>query len=221
MAITASASSSVVVGWTMPVAFPTSPIPAGASYTPPGPNGVGVADQGSNIVGSQIRSVHASASSLYTSSAGNGSLYSFSSNIWQPGDFYEVSFSTTGISESMVLSWDQARSGTGPALFRVAISVNGGTFSDLFNYAVLQSGGTGAPGTWSSTTYNPLYTNTLDLGTLASNASSVVIRFVNSESVASVTTGSNRIDNVFVSVPAPGAVVLFGITGLAVGRRRR
>jgi hypothetical protein len=221
--IAASASSSVVVGWTMPTAFPTGTgnVPTGTSYLPPGPNGAGVADQGTNTAGSQIRSVHAAAAATYTSPAGNGSQYSFSSNNWNTGDFYEISFSTTGITDSMTLSWDQARSSTGPAAFKVAISVNGGAFTDLFNYTVLQSGGGGAPGTWSSTTYNALYTNTLNLGTTASNASSVVIRFVNREAVASAATGSNRIDNVFVNIPAPGAVALLGVAGLAASRRRR
>jgi hypothetical protein len=221
--IAASASSSVVVGWTMPTAFPTGAgnVPTGTSYLPPGPNGAGVADQGTNTAGSQIRSVHAAAAATYTSPAGNGSQYSFSSNNWNTGDFYEISFSTTGITDSMTLSWDQARSSTGPAAFKVAISVNGGAFTDLFNYTVLQSGGGGAPGTWSSTTYNALYSNTLNLGTTASNASSVVIRFVNREAVASAATGSNRIDNVFVNIPAPGAVALLGVAGLAASRRRR
>ena len=221
--IAASASSSVVVGWTMPTAFPTGAgnVPTGTSYLPPGPNGAGVADQGTNTAGSQIRSVHAAAAATYTSPAGNGSQYTFSSNNWNTGDFYEISFSTTGITDSMTLSWDQARSSTGPAAFKVAISVNGGAFTDLFNYTVLQSGGGGAPGTWSSTTYNALYTNTLNLGTTASDASSVVIRFVNREAVASAATGSNRIDNVFVNIPAPGAVALLGVAGLAASRRRR
>jgi len=221
--IAASASSSVVVGWTMPTAFPTGTgnVPTGTSYLPPGPNGAGVADQGTNTAGSQIRSVHAAAAATYTSPAGNGSQYSFSSNNWNTGDFYEISFSTTGITDSMTLSWDQARSSTGPAAFKVAISVNGGAFTDLFNYTVLQSGGGGAPGTWSSTTYNALYSNTLNLGTTASDASSVVIRFVNREAVASAASGSNRIDNVFVNIPAPGAVALLGVAGLAASRRRR
>ena len=221
--IAATASSAVVVGWTMPTAFPTGTgnVPTGTTYLPPGPNGAGVADQGSNTAGSQIRSVHALAAATYTSPAGNGSQYAFSSNNWSPNDFYEISFSTSGITDGLSLSWDQCRSSTGPSLFKVSISVNGGAFSDLFNYAVLQSGGGGAPGTWSAVTYNPIYSNTLDLGTAASNASSVVIRFVNREAVASAASGSNRIDNVFVNTPAPGAVALLGVAGLAASRRRR
>lgn len=220
----AAVGNVVVVGWTMPTAFPsgTGNVPTGTSYLPPGPNGAGVADQGVNLAGSQIISVHALAAATYTSPAGNGSQFSFSSNNWSPNDYYQISFSAAGITDAMTLAWDQARSSTGPALFKVAMSVNGGTFVDLTTYTVLQSGGGGAPGTWSSTTYNPIYTNTLSLGTAASGAASVVIRFVNVEAAVSAATGSNRIDSVFVTaIPAPGAVALLGVAGLVARRRRR
>ncbi len=223
-AVSASASAAVVVGWTMPTAFPTGTgnVPTGTTYLPPGPNGAGVADQGANFAGSQLSAVKALAASTYTSPAGNGSQYAFSANNWSPNDCFQISFSTTGFADALTLSWDQARSSTGPAPFKVSMSVNGGAFTDLFSYTVLQSGGGGAPATWSSTTYNPIYTNTLNLGTAASNAASVVIRFVNTSAVASAASGSNRIDNIFVTeVPAPGAVALLGVAGLVGSRRRR
>jgi MYXO-CTERM domain-containing protein len=49
----------------------------------------------------------------------------------------------------------------------------------------------------------------------------VIVRF--RSLVASASTGSNRIDNIFINgnaVPTPGAVALLGLAGL-VGRRRR
>jgi MYXO-CTERM domain-containing protein len=55
----------------------------------------------------------------------------------------------------------------------------------------------------------------------ADNQSEVIFRF--RSLVAGAATGSNRIDNVTVSVgavPAPGAIALLGLAGLA-GRRRR
>ena len=224
VAFTSSASAALISGWTMPTAFPTGTgnVPTGTIYLPPGPNGAGVADQG-QTAGTQLRSVHAAAAATYTSPAGNGSQFAFSSNNWAPGDFYEATFSTAGFTD-INLSWDQARSSTGPAAFKVFMSIDGGlNFAELFSYTVLQSGGGGAPATWSSVTYNALYTNTLNLGLAAENQGTVIIRFQNAEAVASAATGSNRIDNIMVysgPVPAPGAIALLGLAGL-VGRRRR
>ena len=223
-AFAAASHADLVVGWTMPTAFPTGTgnVPTGTVYLPPGPNGAGVADMGASIAGSQLRSVHALAAATYTSPSGNGSQYAFSSNNWSPNDFYEISFNASGFS-GLTVSWDQARSSTGPSPFKVAISVNGGSFTDLFSYTVLQSGGGGAPGTWNSTTYNPIYTNSNIALTGADNASSVVVRFINTSAVASAASGSNRIDNIMVNgtlVPAPGAAALIGLAGLVARRRR-
>jgi len=222
-ALSAAANADLVVGWTMPTAFPTGAgnVPTGTSYLPPGPNGAGVADQGANFAGSQLSAVKSLTASTYTSPAGNGSPHSFSSNNWTPGDYYQISFASTGFS-GLSLSWDQARSSTGPAPFKVAISVNGGNFVDLFSYNVLQSGGGGAPGTWSSTVYNPIYTNTVAL-TGADDAASIVVRFINTNATTSSASGSNRIDNISVNgtlVPAPGAAALIGLAGLVARRRR-
>lgn len=93
----------------------------------------------------------------------------------------------------------------------------------LASYTVLQSGGGGAPATWSSTsTRNSIYTTTATLSG-ADNKGSVLVRF-QSISGLSAATGSNRIDNVEISgtaVPAPGALALVGLGGLVAGRRRR
>jgi hypothetical protein len=222
----ASADAALVVGWTMPTAFPTGAgnVPTGTSYVPPMLAGepAGQADEGANRSGSEIKSVHAAAAATYTSPSGNGSQYSFSSNNWGIGDYYQIKFSASGYM-SLVLSWDQTRSSTGPSSFKVMMSTDGTNFSDvLASYTVLQSGGGGAPGTWSSTTYNSLYTSTQSLGTSADNASSVTIRFVSL--VGGAATGSNRIDNVTVNgtlVPAPGALALLAAAGMVGGSRRR
>jgi hypothetical protein len=221
-AISASASADLVVGWTMPTAFPTGTgnVPTGTSYLPPGPNGAGVADQGANFAGSQLISVHALAAATYTSPAGNGSQYSFSSNNWSIGDYYQISFSAEGFT-GLNLSWDQARSSTGPAAFKVMMSVNGGAFTELLTYTVLQSGGGSAPGTWSSTTYNAIYTNTISSLAGTDGAASVVIRF--ESTVSGAASGSNRIDNILVNgsvIPSPGAAALVALAGVAARRRR-
>lgn len=218
------ASADVIVGWSFPTAFPTGAgnVPTGTSYLPPGPNGDGVADSGANLLGSQFISVHSNAAATYTSPAGNGSQFSFSSNNWGIGDYYQATFSTLGF-QDVSLSWDQARSSTGPGSFRLRLSLDGGaSFSNLLDYAVLQSGGGGAPGTWTTSTYNPLYTQTFVLGASVANQASVIVRF-EALVAASAATGSNRIDNVVFSgtvIPAPGAIALLGVAGL-VSRRRR
>ena len=217
LAVASSASADLVCGWTITTAFPTGAgnVPTGVTY------GVGAGDQGALTAGSSLDSVHSSAAATYTSPAGNGSQYAFSSNNWSTGDYYQASFATTGY-DTISLSWDQARSSTGPASFELVMSLDGGTnwTTILASYTVLQSGGGGAPGTWSSTTYNALYTSTTSLAG-AENASSVIVRFRSLATAAAA--GSSRIDNVFINgnlVPTPGAVALLGLAGL-VGRRRR
>ncbi len=224
-ALAASANAALIVGWTMPTAFPTgSNVPTGTTYIPPMASGApaGQADDGANKAGSEIKSVHALAAATYTSPAGNGSTYSFSSNNWSAGDYYQVSFSAAGFS-GLSVSWDQARSSTGPAAFTLLASTDGVNFTTLLaSYTVLQSGGGGAPGTWSSTTYNSIYTNNQAMGAAFDNASTVTIRF--QSTVTAAATGSNRIDNVMVNgtaVPAPGALALLGVAGLVGSRRRR
>jgi hypothetical protein len=102
------------------------------------------------------------------------------------------------------------------------VSVDGGTnFTDVFSYSVLQSGGGGSPGTWSTATPLAIYGNSVNLGASADNLALVIVRFQNAEAVASSATGSNRIDNVFVNgIPSPAAIAVLGLAGLASRRRR-
>lgn len=218
LATTAAASAELVAGWSITTAFPTGTgmVPTGVTY------GVGAADQGVQTAGSSLISVHALAAATYTSPSGNGSQYAFSSNNWSTGDYYQAIVDTTGYT-GVTLSWDQARSSTGPASFELVYSLDGGANFTvaLASYAVLQSGGGGAPGTWSTATYNALYTSTFDFAGAIDNQSQVIVRFRSLVTAAS--TGSNRIDNVLFNstVPTPGAVALLGLAGVAARRRRR
>jgi hypothetical protein len=216
--VAASASSALVAGWTITTAFPTGAgnVPTGNTYS------VGAANEGAQTAGSSLSSYHALAAATYTSPAGNGSQFSFSSNNWSIGDYYEARVSTLGFNDPISVSWDQARSSTGPAAFELVFSIDGGAnWTFVSNYTVLQSGGGGAPGTWSSTTYNSLYTNSMNLAG-AENAAELIVRF--RSTVAAASSGSNRIDNVSIfstPIPAPGAIALLGVASLVSGRRRR
>ena len=216
VALVSSADGAMIAGWSITTAFPTGTgnVPTGNTYS------VGAADQGDQTGGSSLSSYHVLAAATYTSPSGNGSQYAFSSNNWSIGDYYEARVSTSNYSNISV-SWDQARSSTGPASFELIFSVDGGqSWINAATYTVLQSGGGGAPGTWSSTTYNALYSNSQALAG-AENASELIIRF--RSLVTSASSGSNRIDNVVISgdvVPAPGAVALLAVAGLASRRRR-
>jgi MYXO-CTERM domain-containing protein len=216
VALVSSADGAMIAGWSITTAFPTGTgnVPTGQTYS------VGAADQGEATAGTVLSSYHTLAAATYTSPAGNGSQYAFSSNNWSIGDYYEARVSTANFSNISV-SWDQARSSTGPASFELIFSIDGGTsWTTVSAYTVLQSGGGGAPGTWSSTTYNSLYTNSFTLAG-AEDAGLLIIRF--RSTVAGASTGSNRIDNVFVysgAVPAPGAMALLAVAGLASRRRR-
>jgi hypothetical protein len=216
--MSSAASSAIIAGWSIPTAFPTGTgVPTGVFYS------VGVADQGDQTAGSQLSSVHALAAATYTSPAGNGSQYSFSSNNWSIGDYYEARLSTSNYTD-ISLSWDQARSSTGPSTFELIFSVDGGVSwtTAIASYAVLQSGGGGSPGTWSTSIYNSLYTSVTGLAG-AEDAAELLIRF-RATVAAGGSSGSNRIDNVVVSgtlIPAPGAIALLGAAGLIGGTRRR
>jgi len=216
VALVSSADGAMIAGWSITTAFPTGTgnVPTGNTYS------VGAADQGDQTAGSSLSSYHLLAAATYTSPAGNGSTYAFSSNNWSAGDYYEARVSTSNYANISV-SWDQARSSTGPSSFELIFSIDGGqSWINAATYTVLQSGGGGAPGTWSSTAYNALYSSSQALAG-AENASLLIVRF--RSLVTATSSGSNRIDNVVISgdlVPAPGAVALLAVAGL-VSRRRR
>lgn len=216
--VSSLAGADVVAGWSIPTALPTNPPPTGPTYT------YGIADLGANTVGSSLGGVHASSATAWTSPAGNGSQYSLSSNTWAIGDYWEVRVSTLGYTD-ISISWDQARSSTGPSSFSLVMSVDGGaTFTTLLaSYAVLQSGGGGAPGTWGSATPRQAIYTVSSAAAGAGNQANVIFRMVNLVAPGG-TSGSNRLDNISVEgtlVPAPGAVALLGLAGFAARRRRR
>jgi hypothetical protein len=218
MAFAAAASAQLIAGWTIDTGLPTGTgLPIQSSYT------YGAAESGA-LAGSASTSlfgVHANPQTAWTSPAGNGSQYSLSSNRWASGDYYQIDLSTSGFS-NIAVSWDQARSSTGPQFFDLMYSTDGGAnwVTALAGYEVLRSGGGGAPGTWSSSTYDPQYTSTFVFGAELDDQATLSIRFMAASEPSGI-SGSNRIDNIFVeSIPAPGAIAVLGLAGLASRRRR-
>ena len=248
----AAVGQTLIAGWTMPSAFPTGTgnVPTGTFFKVPlavnsdgtfnaNPNAGGTtwdpalagrADQGVFALqtGFELSSTHQLAffgatPTSYTSPAGNGSPYAFSSNVWKAGDYYQATFLSTGY-ENLTFQWDMTRSSTGPATWRVEMSVNGGSFVSLVDSFALSS-----TISFSATAYNPAATTVLNLGAAAADAATVTVRIralvdpVNSSNIYQA-GGTARIDNVMVygsAIPAPGAVALLGLAGLAARRRRR
>ena len=202
------------------------------------PTLAGRADMGAMKLqaGFELSSTHQLASSgatptSYTSPAGNGSAYAFSSNVWKAGDWYQAAFITTGYT-GIGFSFDMTRSATGPATWVIEMSTNGGTsFSTLVaTYTPIVAGAAGSGTTnWSSTTNQAAFTTSINLDATADDATSVIVRIralvdpVNG-SGAYQAGGTARIDNIMVNgsaVPAPGALALAGLAGIAGVRRRR
>jgi MYXO-CTERM domain-containing protein len=199
----------------MPTAVPAAT--TGTNYV------YGAADAGDAAAGTSLSAFHALAATTWSSPAGNGSTYSLSSNNWSVGDYYQISVSTTGFSD-ISLVWDQTRSSTGPSSFRVDMSTDGTNFSTILaSYSVIQAGLTGTNTlAWSAANgVQGAFTTTVASIAGADNQATLIFRFVNLSTVAA--GGTNRIDNIVVSsapIPAPGAIALLGLAGLAARRRR-
>jgi MYXO-CTERM domain-containing protein len=199
----------------MPTAVPAAT--TGTNYV------YGAADAGDATAGTSLSAFHALPATTWSSPSGNGSTYSLSSNNWSVGDYYQVSVSTTGFTD-ISLAWDQTRSSTGPSSFRVDMSTDGTNFSTILaSYSVIQAGLAGT-NTFAWSTANGVqsaFTTTVASIAGADNQATLIFRFVNLSTVA--TGGTNRIDNIVVSsapIPAPGAIALLGLAGLAARRRR-
>lgn len=215
LAVSSAASAAIVAGWTMTTAIPAAT--TGTNYT------YGSADTGDATAGTSLSGFHALAATTWSSPAGNGSQYSLSSNNWSVGDYYQIAVSTVGYSD-IYLAWDQTRSSTGPSNFDVQMSTDGTNFSSILaGYSVIQAGlaGTGTLAWSTANGVQSAFTTTVASIAGADNQATLYFRFVNNSTVAA--GGTNRIDNIMVSsgpIPAPGAIALLGLAGLA-GRRRR
>jgi hypothetical protein len=221
-AVSSIAHGAVIAQWTFNTAAPTgTSIPTGSDYIY---NITGTAEAGAQTAGSQLGFRHASSSAQATTPAGNGSQYSLSSTFWAAGDYYYFTVNTSNYT-NVAISFDQARSATGPVTFFIDATTDGGNTYQLVknDYDVLQSGGGGAPGTWATGTPRQAIYLVSSAASLADNQTSVTFRII-AKSNAGATNGTNRIDNVTVEgtfVPTPGSLALAGLGGLMAARRRR
>lgn len=215
LAVSASASAAIVASWSIPTAIPAAT--TGTNYV------YGAADAGDAAAGTSLSAFHALAATTWSSPSGNGSQFSLSSNNWSVGDYYQIAVSTNGYSD-IYLAWDQTRSSTGPSSFRVDMSTDGTNFTTILaSYSVIQAGLAGTNTlAWSTANgVQSAFTTTIASIAGADSQASLIFRFVNLSTVA--IGGTNRIDNIIVSgdaVPAPGALALLGLAGLAARRRR-
>jgi hypothetical protein len=214
----ASASAEIISYWTFETSVPTTA----------GPH---VAESGINAATSEASG---STGGTFSNPAGNGngfeSIESFSSTAWDPDDFWQFKFPTTG-STGLTLTFDQAGSNTGPKTFKVATSTDGMTFTDLpaGGYSVAAS-------TWNTApTPMPGFTHSFSLPVELENLPFAYVRLVNTSPTTGGAInggnvgsgGTNRIDNVQIAdstIPEPATVSLLAMIGLAgslAGRRFR
>jgi len=203
-----SLAADTIANWTFETTIPTTA----------GPH---LAEGGLQAGAAEATGFH-TGTTTYSNPVGNGSSESFSSNGWTTiGDYYQVKFDLTGY-ESATITWDQARSSTGPASFELQYSTDGTTFQTISPYTVLRnSAPPDGPGTWTFSTYNPEFTFApVMLPSGVANQATVYVRFTST--VTAVSTGTNRIDNIIIQAEAitgGGATVLggfvyhFGFTG--------
>jgi hypothetical protein len=147
----------------------------------------------------------------YSNPVGNGSAESFSSNGWQPGDYYQFSVSTLGAS-NISISFNQLASSTGPREFYLAHSTDGANFTQFGAIYVV----TNNP-SWSSSSSTSLNSYSFDLTsvTAINNKSTVYFRLVSASTVSSsggivASTGTCRIDNVAVTYVISGPPEVVG-----------
>src|SRR5271154_3223660 len=171
-------------------------------------------------VGSGSASGSHAGAAVYSSPAGNGSSHSFSSTVWAVGDYYQFSVSTLGFS-GIHVSFDQTSSGTGPGVFGLFYSVNGGAYTQFgANYTVLANA---APNpTWNGTSSSSLYNFTFDLSSLTTlnNDTTVSFRLIDESTLTPSggtvgSAGTDRVDNFIISAPEQTSTLVLAALGFS------
>ena len=212
----AQASGDILTRWTFETSVPTTA----------GPH---QAEEGAVSGAAALATGFHAGTTAYSNPVGNGTLESFSSTNWQIGDYYQFQTSTLGVS-NLGFVFDQASSSTGPRDFKVQYSTNGTTFTDLMGGSYMVPSGS-----FSSTGYSSLFTQTFDLTGITdlNNQASVYFRLTNDSTTAInggtvASTGTSRVDTVTIynnfefeppappELPVAGDIVL-GLSTASVG----
>lgn len=175
--------------------------------------------------------VHSYPAVVFNSPVGNGSAHSFSATNWAVGDYWQFDVSTLGYS-GVTISWDQTSSSTGPGVFGLFYSINGGAYTQIgVNYTVLADASPNPA--WNSTTRSSIYTytpNLSSLGGILGNQTSVSFELIDETSTNASggpnSTGTDSIDNFLVAAPVPeptavSLALLGSLVSVAALRRRK
>jgi hypothetical protein len=211
-----STLAATIAGWT----FETS-VPGGAGTTS---TSATIGPITPEIGSGSAAGVHAAGTTQWSNPAGNGSNESWSSNVWASGDYYQFQVDATNMQNIMV-SFDQTRSGTGPNAFDISYSTDGSSFTNFGSYTL-------AGTTWSATSAATVAGNSFAFDfssiTALNNDNSIFFRLVsnglNSSGGAVASTGTARVDNVFIqgsAIPEPASVGLMSVAAAAAMTRRR
>lgn len=218
-----SASAATIAKWT----FETS-IPGGTGLT-----AATISNIAAEIGTGTASGVHASASTVWSNPTGNASIESLSSNFWATGDYLQFSASASSFT-GITVSWDQTKSSTGPASFKIAYSTNGTTFTDHASYTVVGGAAgsvtysdltTGTGWSTTKTATNTSFIYSFPDAHVLSGATSVYFRLISE--VTPATAGTSRVDNFEISgtaIPEASSfatLVGLGALGFCASRRRR
>jgi hypothetical protein len=152
---------------------------------------------------------HVSGGTDWTTPAGNSSATSLAGNEWAIGDVFFFHLASTGF-QNISIDWDQTRSSTGPQVFQLRYSTDGGTYTDF------------------GPQYQPTETwahFSRDLSSItALNDKTDIYLSLTAMSLPGDAAGTSSIDNIVISgtpVPESSSLTLLAIGIVPLLRRRR
>ena len=163
------------------------------------------ANLGDSPIGSQLTGFHSSNLTTWSSGfVGNGSSKSLYATNWSVGDYFQFKMSTFGY-DSILLTFEQTSSNSGPRDFKLQTSFDGASYTDVGTYTVPFFVPSSTPYAWSSVTYQPQSAVSFSLKNIVDyrNQLWVYFRLVNTSTTSLLggvvaSGGTSRIDNISV-----------------------